>query len=379
MKTKWTCIFLTAILLAGCQPHTQVAQTAESATASYSDTSMDSGFDTIFSMREYGVEESVFKQHFAQAKSLFRHYNDLFDIYHDYAGMNNLKTVNDHAGQQAVSVDPAIIELLQEAKTFYTLSNDTFDITSGSLLQVWHTYREEGIVLNEKGEKGKLPAIEELSKAAQNRGWESIAIDADKHTVYIQNAAISLDVGGIAKGFAIEKIARALQESGVRCAAINAGGNVRTIGSKPDGSDWTIGIQNPSGAGSLFALHEAGEHSFVTSGDYERFYMAEDGHTYSHIIDPTTLFPANRFHSVSIITMDSGVADCLSTSLFMLSYDAGRQLIKTYKQAHPDEMLEAIWIMDADQTVENAQNIHRVGQYAVVYTDGLKDAVSWPQ
>ena len=370
---------MTLALLSGCDWRNNPAQKTEYPTSSYSDTSIDSGFDTVFSMREYGVEEEVFKQHFAQAKSLFKHYNDLFDIYNNYDGINNLKPINDNAGKKAVSVDPAIIALLQEAKAFYTLSHNTFDITSGALLNIWHTYREEGIALNEKGTKGKLPTMEELSQAAAHHGWENVEIDSDHHTVYIKDAAVSLDIGGIAKGFAIEKIAQALQESGAKCVAINAGGNVRTIGSKPDGSDWTIGIQNPSGAGSLFALHEAGDHSFVTSGDYERFYIAEDGHTYSHIIDPSTLFPSDHFHSVSIITLDSGAADCLSTSLFMLDYHDGLALIETYKQAHPDEMLEAVWILDSDQVVEDTGNIHMIGQYAVIYTDGLKDALTWPQ
>lgn len=340
---------------------------------------MDSGFDTVFSMREYGVEEAIFQQHFEQAKTLFRHYNDLFDIYNDYDGLPNIKTINDNAGRQAVTVDPVIIELLQEAKTFYTFSNDTFDITSGALLNVWHTYREEGLVLNEKGEKGKLPTLEELSEAGLHKGWDLVEINVDAHTVYIKDAAVSLDVGGIAKGFAIEKIARALQESGAKCVAINAGGNVRTIGAKPDGNAWSIGIQNPGGAGSLFALRVPGAHSFVTSGDYERFYVAEDGNTYSHIIDPTTLYPARRFHSVSIVTSDSGAADCLSTTLFMLDYESGLKVIDAYRKEHPQEMLEAIWIMDQEQVPDNVENVHIVTQYAAVYTDGLKDALVWPQ
>lgn len=368
---------LALILLSGCTSGSKASSaTAENAMNTYTNASLDAGFDTVISLRETAASKDVFDQHFNEMTSLFTRYNQLFDIYNDYEGVNNIKTINDNAGVKPVKVDPVIIQMLEEAKEFYDLSDGEFDVTSGALLHVWHNYREEGIALNEKGEKGKLPSEEELKEAAQHNGWDSIRIDADASTVYITDPEVSLDVGGIAKGFATELAAQQLEKDGADHAAINAGGNNRTIGEKVNGQPWNVGIQNPDGEGSILVVSVPGSMSFVTSGDYERFYIAEDGNRYSHIIDPSTLHPAVNFRSVSIITEDSGVADCLSTTLFTLTYEEGLALINSYKEAHPDEFLEAIWIMDKDKAAET-EHSKDTGDYRIAYTEGLEDLITW--
>ena len=123
----------------------------------YSNASIDDGFDTVIQFQETTTKE-IFDSHFNDALSLFRRYNDLFDIYNTDDGMNNLKTINDNAGIQPVEVTPEIISLLQEAKEYYDLSGGEFDITIGSVLNIWHNYREDGITKNEAGEKGDLPS-----------------------------------------------------------------------------------------------------------------------------------------------------------------------------------------------------------------------------
>ena len=105
--------------------------------------------------------------------------------------------------------------MLEEAKYFYDLSNGEFDVTIGALLHVWHNYREEGITLNTNGEKGNVPTLDELENASINKGWNHVLIDTEKNTVYIDDTHISLDVGGIAKGFATEKIAQSLESEDI--------------------------------------------------------------------------------------------------------------------------------------------------------------------
>lgn len=383
MKTK-TLISaaLAAVLLTGCaggstQSTASAATASAQAQSSYANSCLDCGFDTVFSLRVYDVSQDEFNTSYQEAADLFTYYNNLFDIYNNYDGLNNLKTINDNAGIAPVKVDPVVIELLQKAKEFYDLSGGEYDITQGALLSVWHKYREEGMTANENGSYGKVPPESELQEAATHHGWDAVEIDEENSTVYITDPDVSLDVGGIAKGFATEKIAAKLAEDGTKTAAVNAGGNVRTLGIKSDGTPWRIGIQNPSGSGSLFVIDSNTEGSFVTSGDYERAYMADDGVTYSHIIDPKTLFPATYYHSVSIITRDSGTADCLSTTLFTMDYDEGVQLINDYKAAHPDETLEVVWIMDKDKAPDDAEYKKDVGSYTVVYTAGLDGAINW--
>lgn len=375
MKKEILTLCCLSLTLAGCAGKTS-APAGSSDTTLYSNVSTDAGFDTVFYYQEYNDDRTASETHFNEAVSLFTHYNDLFDIYNSYDGMNNLKTINDNAGIQPVKVDPDIIDMLNMAKQFYTWSEGEFDITIGSLLNVWHTYREEGIKLNEEGKKGKVPSEAELSEAAVHKGWDHVQIDADADTVYIDDSSISLDVGGIAKGYATEKIADTLEkESDIGTVAINAGGNNRTIGTKPDGSDWNVRIQNPDGGDKLIIVSEPGSKSFVTSGDYERYYEAEDGKRYHHIIDPETNFPSTYYRSVSIITKDSGAADCLSTTLFTLSMEEGQKVLDAYEKQtgiHAD----AIWVMNEEQKADGP-NEKKQMDYYICYTDGLKDHITW--
>lgn len=375
MKKEILTLCCLSLTLAGCAGKTS-APAGSSDTTLYSNVSTDAGFDTVFYYQEYNDDRTASETHFNEAVSLFTHYNDLFDIYNSYDGMNNLKTINDNAGIKPVKVDPDIIDMLNMAKQFYTWSEGEFDITIGSLLNVWHTYREEGIKLNEEGKKGKVPSEAELSEAAVHKGWDHVQIDADADTVYIDDSSISLDVGGIAKGYATEKIADTLEkESDIGTVAINAGGNNRTIGTKPDGTDWNVRIQNPDGGDKLIIVSEPGSKSFVTSGDYERYYEAEDGKRYHHIIDPETNFPSTYYRSVSIITKDSGAADCLSTTLFTLSMEEGQKVLDAYEKQtgiHAD----AIWVMNEEQKADGP-NEKKQMDYYICYTDGLKDHITW--
>lgn len=371
---KITTLLLSATLLCACD--TSKPTPSASSTSLKSNICMDCGFDTFFAVQGMPLEQDEFNSIFKEASEDFSYYNKLFDIYNDYDGINNIKTINDNAGIQPVEVDPVIIEMLEEAKYFYDLSNGEFDVTIGALLHVWHNYREEGITLNTNGEKGNVPTLDELEQASINKGWDHVLIDTEQNTVYIDDTHISLDVGGIAKGFATEKIAQSLESEGISTGAINAGGNNRTLGQKYDGSNWRVGIQNPKGSDSILVVNMDGKCSFVTSGDYERYYEATDGNKYHHIIDPETLFPATNFHSVSIITEESGVADCLSTTLFTLSYEEGLKVLDTYRKEHPGTFIEAIWIMDEDKDIDTEYK-HVTNNQLIVYSEGLKDKLTW--
>lgn len=365
---------LTICLLTGCA--TKAQKSAASTVAdSYSNTSMEEVFDTVFSFKEYTTNKELAASHFKTSEKQLQNYTQLFDIYNTYDGINNLKTINDNAGIKPVEVDPVIISLLKEAKNFYEWSNGEFDITIGALLKVWHTYREEGIVLNEEGKLGKVPSKEELEKAAKNKGWEYVEIDDKANTVYITNPDVSLDVGGIAKGYATELCAKTMQDTGMTSGILNVGRNIRLLGEKKDGN-WSVGITDPEGkyANGLVVLSFSNAESIVTSGDYERYYKAEDGNIYPHIVDPSTMYPARYYRSVSILTEDSGAADCLSTALFTMSIEDGKKLLQTYteKTGNP---AEAIWIVEKDKTQN--EKYKTVGDYNVIYTDGLEDKILW--
>lgn len=352
-------------LLAGCQ---------SKKLETYSNTSITSGFDTFISIQVTTESQEKFDEYFQISIDKFEELNKYFDIYHTYDGVNNLKTINDQAGIAAVEVDQSIIDMLNVAKEFYDYSDGELDITMGALLQVWHKYREEGLLYMGEGELGRVPSTEELEKAKACSGWEYIEVDDENNTVFINNPCVSLDVGGIAKGFAAEVIAKELESHGVTIGVVNAGGNTRTIGTKQDDKPWRVQIENPEGNGSTLIVERKGTASFVTSGDYQRYYIADDGNIYHHIIDPRTNFPADHFHSVTIITPNSAVADALSTTIFTLPYEEGLALITKYNEEHPDTPVSAVWLMDANHEVETNNKLV-AGNYLCVYTEDLKDSL----
>ena len=166
-----------------------------------------------------------------------------------------------------------------------------------------------------------------------------LEIDDENNTVRITDPKASIDVGALGKGYATEKAAQALKDAGATGYVLNIGGNIRIIGTKPDGSGWLTGIKDPDDPNSSFAAYlNLANTSCVTSGSYERFYSV-NGKRYHHIIDGDTAMPADYFPAVTIITENSGLADALSTALFCMSQEEGAALVESL------DGVEALWVM----------------------------------
>lgn len=365
---KILCALLLLLTMSGC---------SEKARSKHTVTLSDVGFDTFVSFTAYTVNEAEFEKYTDTLKNAFQSYNKLFDKYNTYEGINNIKTINDQAGIAPVKVDDAVIELLKLSKSYDELSDHQFDITMGGVLEIWHQYRDAGTIANNEGKESSIPSEAELKKAEADSGWNNIEINEEEQTVYITNQNTSLDVGGVAKGFSVEKIAEQLEKDGLSSAIINAGGNVRLIGSKPDGSEWSVGIQIPDlknqQTDSLLSLKFNDSSSFVTSGDYQRYYMYGD-EIMHHIIDPDTLFPARHSRSVTVICQNSGVADILSTTLYTMSYQEGNAFLKKLKETQ-NLSVDAIWVYDGLQPAEKGVETTEVNGYQIAMSDGLKDHV----
>lgn len=361
-------ITMLALLLSGC------TQKKEELTM-FSNASVSAGFDTYISIKVASKTQEEFDEYFNNSINQFERLNKLFDIYHNYEGINNIKTINDNAGISKVKVDKVIIDLVKQAKEFYTISNGEFDITLGPVLKIWHKYRTEGLDLMAEGKLGKVPNQDELLKAQKCVGWENVEIDEIENTIFLTKECASLDVGGIAKGFATEFVAKNLEEKNIVVGVVDAGGNNRTINTKLDGTPWRVGIQHPNGSSqSIIAIKMDGSMSFVTSGDYQRYYIGEDNKTYHHIINPSTLYPAEYYNSVSIITNDSGIADILSTTLFTLDIESGKKLIKDFKEKYPEKTLEVVWI---SKNKIDTNNVKEKDNYYIAYTDNLEEKIIW--
>lgn len=296
-------------------------------------------FDTASTIVAYTKDEKTFQDSAVACQAMLMEYHQLYDVYNEYDGMNNLKTVNDNAGIAPVEVDSRIIDLLQFGREMYDLSDGKVNICFGSVLSVWHDYREDGL---SDPEEAQLPPMEELAAAAAHTNIDDLIIDQEASTVYLADPEMSLDVGSIAKGYAVEKVSAYFTEKSLSNAAFSIGGNVCTVGWKEGKEDnpWIIGLENPdrSQEDYLMTLKLSGL-SVVTSGDYQRYYTV-DGRQYHHIIDPDTLMPAEYMHAVSVISDRSGYADGLSTTLFLMPVEEGLSLVESLPG------VEAVWVTD---------------------------------
>lgn len=296
-------------------------------------------FDTVTSIVGYAESREAFDRISADILAELDEYHRLFDIYHRYEGLENLCTINEckDGTHRTVKVDERIVDMLLYAREMYQKTNGKVNIAMGSVLSIWHKYREEGM---SEPWTAKLPPMEDLIEAAKHTDIENLMIDKENNTVYLNDPAMTLDVGAIAKGYAVEMAAHSLEEKGLTGYVLNVGGNVRTVGFRGDGEKWKTGIENPSeedGNSYLALLMLSGE-SLVTSGSYQRYYTV-DGKRYHHIIDPETLMPADRYQSVSIVCKSSADGDALSTALFCMSLEEGIALVESL----PDT--DAMWVM----------------------------------
>ncbi|MBO5070949.1 MAG: FAD:protein FMN transferase [Roseburia sp.] len=343
-KSRIAAALLVAALLIGFLIYRQAGngQNSDAGLTRYTASFLDV-FDTQTEIVGYGTSEETFTEQVKLLKDKLTFYNNLYDIYHDYEGINNIKTINDNAGIAPVVVDKEIIELLQYSKDMYEFTEGQLNIAMGSVLTIWHDYREEGI---NNPEKAKLPDMAELQTAAAHTDISQLIIDQEASTVYLADPEMSLDVGGIGKGYAVQRVAEYAKELGVESILLSVGGNVAAVGEKPDGSQWKLGIQNPDleSDEEYSRKVQVKDESVVTSGNYQRYYVV-DGVRYCHIVDPDTLMPADYFASVSIITADSGEADALSTAVYNMPFAEGLAYVNGL------DGVEAMWIFE-DGSVE---------------------------
>ena len=278
-------------------------------------------FDTVGTFYDYtGGSEKKFEALADRVELSLREYHRLFDIYREYEGVTNLATLNRTAGEGAQRVDKKIIDLLLFSKEMYTLTSGKVNVAMGAVLSIWHDYRTEG---------KSIPPMDMLLEAAKHTDINSLIIDEENLTVELLDPKMSLDVGAIAKGYAVEMVAKMLEAEGKSGYILDVGRNLRTIGKKPSGDGWTAGVVNPLDQLSnyVYIMKLKGE-ALVTSGTYERFYTV-DGVRYHHIINGDTLMPENYYLSVSVKSPSSALSDALSTAIFNMKYAEARSFVES--------------------------------------------------
>ncbi|RKX93575.1 MAG: FAD:protein FMN transferase [Spirochaetes bacterium] len=234
-------------------------------------------------------------------------------------GNSEIGAVNVNAGIKPVKVSNDTFAVIKKGLEIAALGDGYFDITIGPVVSLW------GIGTD----SAHVPGNSELKKALSKVDYHKVLLDEEMQTVYLKDPGMSLDLGGIAKGWAADRIQNFLVSNGVERGIINLGGNVLVIGSKTVKDPWRVGVQNPEDSrGSYIGIIEADNKAVVTSGKYERYFV-ENGHRYHHIFDPFTGYPVeNDLISVTIVATESVVADAFSTLVFVLGRKRGMALIE---------------------------------------------------
>lgn len=274
-------------------------------------------FDTVTELTAYCPSQSDFNELRDGVHDELLRLHKIFDIYSDGGGAYKLN----HSGGEWVEITPELSELLRSAKEWHKSTGGQLNAAMGSVLSLWHECRENEI----------LPDPSELTRRAARCDIDCVELDGGR--ARLTDTEMSVDLGALAKGYAAEVAADFAVSMGCEGLALSVGGNVVTRGEKPSGK-WEIGVENPDGG--LLTSVKISDCAVVTSGDYQRFFEV-DGIKYHHIIDPTALYPARIWRSVTVICQSSADADALSTALFCLDFDAGKALLDEYGA-------EALWV-----------------------------------
>ncbi|MFO7636037.1 MAG: FAD:protein FMN transferase [Clostridia bacterium] len=247
---------------------------------------------------------------------------------------SDISRINAMAGIAPVDVSSETIDVIRAGIGYHLTSQGTFDITIGPLVSLWD--------IGGAGES--IPPSADITRAMAL--MDIGGIDIGDGWVYLSEKGMELDLGGIAKGYIADRVLVFLRENGCSSAIINLGGNVLTLGKKPGGDQWRIGIQDPfSPRGEYFAVLHVNEKSVVTSGIYERYFVQDDK-LYHHILDPFTGFPvASDLKGVSIVSNLSMDGDALSTAVFALGLEKGMALVESLSDT------EAVFFTDTDKVL----------------------------
>ena len=234
-----------------------------------------------------------------------------------------------HRTENTVTVSDDVAELISVGLKYYQISNGKFDITVAPLSDLWDF----------KSEDASVPDADDIAEALSKVGADQLSLSGN--TLTFASDDVMIDLGALVKGFAATQMKTYLTENGVTSGLLNLGGNVLTIGSRPDGSDWSIGIQKPFDDNDpIIDVVKVKDQTVVSSGIYER-YFKQDGVIYHHILDPDTGYPIqNDLWGVSIICDSSLTGDALSTTCMTLGYEKANDLIQSLDQTEAEFVLD---------------------------------------
>ena len=238
-----------------------------------------------------------------------------------YKPESQLSLINAGSGAMPVKADPEVIDCIEKSVRVSELTGGSFDTTVGPLVKLWKI----------GSDAAHVPDAADIDRAKALVDYRKIVIDRAAGTVFLKQKGMSVDLGGIAKGYSADRAVEALKKAGIRGAVVSVAGDIKAFGTRPDGKPWKVGVQHPRDKSAVIAEVALKDEAVSTSGDYER-YFRKAGKRYSHIIDPRTGYPVQKgLISVTVVAKESWSADAMG-KLFVLGPEEAYQLAL----AHPE-------------------------------------------
>jgi thiamine biosynthesis lipoprotein len=262
--------------------------------------------------------------------------------------------VNKAAGKEAVAVNAETLTVIEQSLDMSRRSEGAFDITFAAMRGLWK--------FDEDMDR-TLPSPEEIARRRKLINWRDVIVDSKAGTVKLRREGMRIGLGGIAKGYAVDKCAGVLRAHGLANFMVQAGGDLYVSGSKGEAS-WMVGVRDPRGGpNDVIAKMAIRDHAFSTAGDYERGFV-RDGRRYHHIIDPKTGYPATASRGVTIFAPNAFLADSLDDAVFILGPEKGLKLVESLPDC-------AAFIVDAKNHVWMSRSLEGKLQRTKVPTDGI--------
>jgi FAD:protein FMN transferase len=251
----------------------------------------------------------------AVAEDIFSELKRVEDLtsFHTPSGLTK---INEQSGNGPIKADSELLSLIGESLRFAKETQGAFDPTLGPLTRLW----------NFSAGDPRLPSGSEITAALAKIGWRRVTVDSAVGTIMLPDSGMALDLGGIAKGYALQRAAAVIRKRGISAALVNAGGDVLVVGEREPGKLWRIGVQDPRNERAIVAVANLKDCVVQTSGDYERCFIT-DGKRYHHILNPATGYPADGLQSVTVVA-PTGMST-VTAGIFVLGVEKGLKYIES--------------------------------------------------
>ncbi|QQS36191.1 MAG: FAD:protein FMN transferase [Ignavibacteriales bacterium] len=261
---------------------------------------------TLVEIQVKGLNETEADKIITKAFDEIKRIDDLFSSHSDVGAITKIN----NSGETLFAPHPEIFEVMLYCDSLNKISKGAFDVSLGTLINEWDFGSSDHV----------LPSEKNISAAKSISGWKNIQINSNAS--FTKTKGVQLNFGAIAKGYAVDKAIELLKRNGISTALVNAGGEIRELG-----SDWVVGIQHPRSSTNLLGTLKLNGMAVATSGDYEQYFEI-NGKRYHHILDPTNGYPSEKCRSVTVIAQTDMEADALATAVFVLGKDEGLNLIE---------------------------------------------------